>query len=290
MNQARERLGAYARTSYESGYFTAPAMILAARGVDQIFAATEYAQAVAATRTSEIQKMKVALNHSAQHRADVEARKRKAQEANDRAQYSLKQATDSETAAKSAEQRVVSLTNQRAQALQVADQERDASQKQHEDLQAESARIESALQEAARQAREQAKPPGKGGGKGSGPVISAPGKGRGKGGFIMPVRGRKSSDFGWRFDPYYHRSQLHAGTDYAAPGGTSIWAVNAGRVIRAGWASGYGNYTCIYHGDLKGGVGLSTCYAHQSKINVRVGQQVKQGQVIGSRHDGRLHR
>ena len=50
----------------------------------------------------------------------------------------------------------------------------------------------------------------------------------------------------------------------------------AGVVALAGPAGGYGNYTCINHGG-----GLSTCYAHQSSIQVSVGQHVSQGQVIG---------
>ena len=63
--------------------------------------------------------------------------------------------------------------------------------------------------------------------------------------FIMPVHGWKSSNFGMRYDPFYHRWQLHAGVDIAAAGGTPIRAAAAGRVVRAGWAGGYGNYTCI---------------------------------------------
>ncbi|PZS11112.1 MAG: peptidase M23 [Acidimicrobiales bacterium] len=273
---AREQLSGYARRSYESGYFAAPAMMLAAKGVDQVLAASEYAQAVAATQRREIQRMKVALDRSAQQRADVADRKRKAEAANTSAQKTLQAANAGESAARDAEQHVTDLTNQRAAALQVAEQERAASEQQYQDLQAESRRIEAALQEAARQAREQARQQG----RGPGPSL-LPGNGHGKGNFIMPVRGYKSSDFGYRYDPFYHRWQLHAGTDFAAPTGTPIWAAAAGRVIRAGWASGYGWYTCIYHGDIAGGSGVSTCYAHQSVIQVQLNQQVKQGQVIG---------
>ena len=96
----------------------------------------------------------------------------------------------------------------------------------------------------------------------------------------MPVVGWKSSDFGWRYDPFYQRWQLHAGVDFAAAGGTPIWAAASGQVIQAGWDGGYGNYTCIYHGTY-GGQGFATCYAHQSAILVSVGQRVSQGQVIG---------
>jgi murein DD-endopeptidase MepM/ murein hydrolase activator NlpD len=80
--------------------------------------------------------------------------------------------------------------------------------------------------------------------------------------------------------PYYKVSQLHAGTDFAAAGGSPIYAVAAGRVVKAGWSGGYGNYTCLQHGMYQGR-GLSTCYGHQSAIGVSVGQNVARGQVIG---------
>ena len=82
---------------------------------------------------------------------------------------------------------------------------------------------------------------------GSGPV-STYGGGR----LLMPVHGWKSSDFGNRYDPYYRVWQLHAGMDLAADGGTPIHAAADGRVIRAGYNGGYGNYTCISHGRLSG--------------------------------------
>jgi hypothetical protein len=69
----------------------------------------------------------------------------------------------------------------------------------------------------------------------------------------------------------------HPGIDIAVGTGTPIHAAAPGRVTQAGPASGYGNFTCIDHG-----AGLSTCYAHQSHIAVRVGQIVARGQVIGA--------
>jgi murein DD-endopeptidase MepM/ murein hydrolase activator NlpD len=95
-----------------------------------------------------------------------------------------------------------------------------------------------------------------------------------------PVPGRVTSRFGNRFDPYYHVWQLHAGVDIAAASGTNIVAAASGRVTRAGRAGGYGNYTCIDHGQFDG-QRLTTCYAHQSAILVRLGQQVSAGQTIG---------
>ncbi|HXE44886.1 MAG TPA: peptidoglycan DD-metalloendopeptidase family protein [Conexibacter sp.] len=95
---------------------------------------------------------------------------------------------------------------------------------------------------------------------------------RGGGRFIRPVNGPITSPFcerrAWE--------ACHPGIDIGVPSGTPIRAAGTGTVAIAGWVSGYGNYTCINHGG-----GISTCYGHQSRIEVRVGQQVAQGQVIG---------
>jgi murein DD-endopeptidase MepM/ murein hydrolase activator NlpD len=119
------------------------------------------------------------------------------------------------------------------------------------------------------------------------PISSHPGPVAGTSGyFIMPIHGWKSSNFGWRFDPFYKRWQLHAGVDIAAPGGTPIHAAGSGRIIRAGRDGGYGNYTCIDNGAYNGpgpyrGKGVATCYGHQSVILVHPGEYVRQGQIIG---------
>ena len=92
----------------------------------------------------------------------------------------------------------------------------------------------------------------------------------GSGMFIWPVNGSVVSGFGMRW------GRMHEGIDIAVPSGTPIRAAAAGSVSIAGSAGGYGNYTCISHNG-----GLSTCYAHQERILVSVGQQVAQAQVIG---------
>lgn len=94
------------------------------------------------------------------------------------------------------------------------------------------------------------------------------------------VDGRVSSLFGNRFDPYYKRWQLHSGVDIAAGQGTPIRAAAAGVVKHAGWNGGYGNHTCLEHGEVKG-ERMATCYAHQSEITVVPGQRVNAGDVIG---------
>jgi murein DD-endopeptidase MepM/ murein hydrolase activator NlpD len=133
---------------------------------------------------------------------------------------------------------------------------RSSRMKAQEDLNsllAQQSRIESQLRSAAPNAF-------------SGPV--KPGSGR----LIWPVNGPITSPFcerrAWE--------ACHPGIDIGVPTGTPIHAADSGRVTIAGWVGGYGNYTCIQHTAT-----LSTCYGHQERILVSVGQGVSQGQVIG---------
>jgi peptidoglycan DL-endopeptidase CwlO len=89
-------------------------------------------------------------------------------------------------------------------------------------------------------------------------------------GLIWPVNGPVVSPFGMRW------GRMHTGIDIGVPYGTPIHAAAAGRVVYSGWMDGYGNLVAIDHGR-----GLSTAYAHQSRIIVSLGQTVAQGQVIG---------
>jgi peptidoglycan DL-endopeptidase CwlO len=95
---------------------------------------------------------------------------------------------------------------------------------------------------------------------------------QGSGRFIWPVNGPITSPFcerrAWE--------ACHPGIDIGVPSGTPIRAADGGRVSIAGPTGGYGNYTCIQHT-----ASLATCYGHQSRIAVSVGQSVSQGQVIG---------
>ncbi len=86
---------------------------------------------------------------------------------------------------------------------------------------------------------------------------------------------RVSSPFGWR--TLYGKKDYHTGIDIPAPSGTDIHACASGTVILAGWVdTGGGLKIRIDHGG-----GISTIYCHCSKILVKVGDEVKQGDVIG---------
>jgi murein DD-endopeptidase MepM/ murein hydrolase activator NlpD len=123
-------------------------------------------------------------------------------------------------------------------------------------LKAEQAKIESTLQQA------------------QGNVPAGPIK-RGNGSLIWPVNGPITSPF-CESRPW---EKCHPGIDIGVPSGTPIRAAAAGKVVleqSVGASGGYGNFTCIQHTGA-----MSTCYAHQERFAVSLGQSVSQGQVIG---------
>jgi murein DD-endopeptidase MepM/ murein hydrolase activator NlpD len=99
-------------------------------------------------------------------------------------------------------------------------------------------------------------------------------------GFSFPVAARITSPFGMRFHPVLHYWKLHDGTDFGAACGTPIRAAHAGRVAERYYNAGYGNRLMIDHGYF-GGRYVTTGYNHASHYVVRVGQRVREGQIIG---------
>jgi len=93
-----------------------------------------------------------------------------------------------------------------------------------------------------------------------------------------PVRGELdiTSGFGVRIDPFLNRPAMHTGIDFRGAIGEPVHATASGTVTVAGWSGGYGRMVEIDHGN-----GLSTRYGHLSEIEVKVGQTVKIGQMIG---------
>ncbi len=87
---------------------------------------------------------------------------------------------------------------------------------------------------------------------------------------------RVSSGFAMRLHPIMQTWRAHNGVDYSAPKGTPVLSVGDGVVDKAGWQNGYGNVVTVRHGGEK-----STVYAHLSQVDVRAGQRVAQGQLVG---------
>lgn len=93
---------------------------------------------------------------------------------------------------------------------------------------------------------------------------------------IAPVKGILSSGFGFRSDPMTHGRGVHQGVDIVAATGQPVRASADGIVMRATLMGGYGNAVFLAHG-----FGVTTRYGHLSRIQVRPGQRVKRGDVIG---------
>ena len=98
---------------------------------------------------------------------------------------------------------------------------------------------------------------------------------------IQPIKKndltRMASGYGYRTDPFNKSRKMHYGMDFTAPRGTPVYAASDGKIIRAdSRATGYGKHVRIDHG-----FGYITLYAHLNKYNVRKGQKVKKGDVIG---------
>lgn len=98
---------------------------------------------------------------------------------------------------------------------------------------------------------------------------------------IQPVSNKEltriASGFGYRIDPIYKTTKMHAGIDFTAPQGTPIYATADGTVRVAGnTANGYGNHVVINHG-----YGYETLYGHMVRVKARSGQAVKRGEIIG---------
>ena len=99
----------------------------------------------------------------------------------------------------------------------------------------------------------------------------------GTGKMIWPLatKGRISSPFGNRMHPILKENRFHSGMDIAVPSGTEVRAADRGKVLISGWNGGYGYYIAIDHGN-----GLSTAYAHNSRLLVKEGDLVAQGQAV----------
>jgi murein DD-endopeptidase MepM/ murein hydrolase activator NlpD len=265
VNEARREVSTFVAATYRGSSFTALNAVLESGSPSDFVNSVGYLDRVADSQREALDEL-TAARMVAKQRSDVAENARGvASAAALAAQRALDRALAARDEAERAAVAVQTLADQKTQAAATAESERAAVLIRYQELRAASARIAEELRLAAM--RQQGDQGTNGGNAGSGPLL-------------MPVAGWLSSEFGMRYDPYYHVWQLHAGTDYAAAGGSPIYAAAGGSVIRASWNGGYGNYTCLYHG-LRSGRGLSTCYAHQSAILVSPGQWVEKGQIIG---------
>ncbi|GIE28909.1 hypothetical protein Ait01nite_019540 [Actinoplanes italicus] len=260
LDEARERVDEIASTSYMGSRLTRFNLLARASGPQDLMDRLGIVEHIVSREQEEVRTLFAARREAriAQDRAG--AAKRAAETAERAAVDKLRAAQSAQAAAIRARHKLDDLVIARQAALRAAEAQRSTVLAQYRAAVRNEQRTRSAMR----------------GWENRGGVGSRyPG-----GNLLMPVRGWKSSDYGSRFDPYYRVWQLHAGTDFAAGSGSPIRAAASGRVIQAGWNGGYGRYTCINHGRLSGS-GFTTCYAHQSRIHVHVGEYVRRGEVIG---------
>lgn len=84
-----------------------------------------------------------------------------------------------------------------------------------------------------------------------------------------------TSQFGMRYHPILHKYKMHTGVDFGVPSGTPVYSMADGEVIISQYLSGYGYTVVIDHGS-----GITTLYAHNSRLLVSDGQKVKKGQRV----------
>ena len=94
---------------------------------------------------------------------------------------------------------------------------------------------------------------------------------------VAPARDERiTSNYGFRRDPFTRRSAMHNGIDFKGAHGSPIFAAAMGRVTFAGWKRGYGKTVEIRHGKS-----MMTRYAHLSRLDAKVGDEVAAGETIG---------
>lgn len=169
------------------------------------------------------------------------------------------------------EQKAANLTEEQ-KALEAQLSEYKAQAEQYAELERQAI----AKEEAARKAAAAAASKNNSSSSSSSNVVTNPYTG-GKVAWPCPASSRITSQYGYRI--LFGVRDFHTGIDIGASTGTNIVAAESGTVILAsyGWNGGYGNYIIINHGN-----GLTTRYAHASKLYVSVGQSVSRGQVIAA--------
>ena len=93
---------------------------------------------------------------------------------------------------------------------------------------------------------------------------------------ISPTKGLMGSGYGHRSDPFTGKREFHPGLDIVANAGTPVWATADGVVTRAGRLGSYGKAVVLSHGN-----GFQTRFAHLSSVNVKPGQKIRRGDLLG---------
>ncbi len=107
--------------------------------------------------------------------------------------------------------------------------------------------------------------------------VSGNGSGAQEWSIIWPASGAITSSFGWRTHPIYNDLRYHTGVDIGAPADTAVVAARSGKVVDVDQSEMWGNFVLLRHDEQN-----VTFYAHLAKVVVTEGQDLAQGQILGT--------
>ena len=261
MAASRTAIGQIARLSYQSGDLGALAVVLQTQSPADLAVRLSLSQTAIRSQGSALAALADTRADNANAQARLEAKREHVAAMKAEQERVVTEMGRLESEAVAAEARVQELIVAQRRAVAAAEAERSSEQRRINEMEAESARLQSILTARANAARGSA-----------GPSRS--------GGLAHPVSGSVSSPFGFRVHPITGTRRMHTGTDFRGGMGTPIYAAAGGEVVRAGPAGGYGNQIVIDHGRVNG-VHLATSYSHQSRLAARRGETVRAGELIG---------
>jgi murein DD-endopeptidase MepM/ murein hydrolase activator NlpD len=268
VDAGQTEIGLLARRSYQEGPLGDMRQMLETGSPQDLVDKVSLLHQVFRSQNDALQTLRVGRLHLATATAGLAAQQKDLEKAQAVAAAGEERARALAVRADQAAARVTQLVEQGRSALADAKSAQAADQAAYQKAQADSARIALHLRNLAR-ARAAAAARNH-------ISIARPSSAR----FIWPTDGYFTSPFGWRMHPIFHVMRFHAGIDIGAPYGTAVWAADAGTVVYAGEASGYGTLVLVDHGTVDGH-DLVTGYAHMSELDVAEGHTVARGQQVG---------
>jgi murein DD-endopeptidase MepM/ murein hydrolase activator NlpD len=263
----RARLGGIAREAYVSSGLSGLSIALNAESPGQFADRVNAAGTALRRQNGSIARLQVQQAETRARQSRLSAAQSEVAQLKAQSQIVLEQRSSAEQAAATATAEVGRLVEVKTQSVKIIAAQKDAERARVAALQVQEDQL-GALLRARATARARTD-------RGSG---ARAGSSNGSGRLSYPVIAPITSGFGWRYHPILHYSRLHAGTDFGAPCGTPVRAAAPGKVVRSGWAGGFGNQVVIDHGIMRG-KNIATSYNHLSRYVVRSGS-VRRGQLI----------
>jgi murein DD-endopeptidase MepM/ murein hydrolase activator NlpD len=271
-NQTKGRLGAIAREAYVGSRLTGLSIALNADSPAQFADRVSAAGTALRQQNGTLARLRVEQAETRARQSRLDATRAVVADLKKQSAAVLGQRRAAEAEATAATERIGGLVAKQQRAVATISARKAAEKRRLARLTAEQNALAALLRARARAAARAARHSG-GSGSGSGSSFNG-----GSGRLSYPVNAPITSGFGLRYHPILHYWRLHAGTDFGAACGTPVHAAASGRIVRAGWAGGFGNQVVIDHGRIRGR-SLASSYNHLSRIIVHHGS-VRRGQLI----------